>query len=79
MVRRRLGIGRHLLALVGHPLLFVESIRAGISFRAHRGLLPSSEYLAWRFHTAYGDAMSPVASEDTLAYLRWRRQMRRLR
>lgn len=74
----RLVYGRHLLALGRRPVLLWEAIRAAFAVRAHRGLIPSSEYLGWRVHTAYGDAMSPIPSEDLAAFLRWRRMMRRV-
>jgi hypothetical protein len=62
--------------LLGHPVLLWEALRTAVAFRAHRGFLPSSEYLDWRFHTAYGDDMSPVTVDDTIEFLRWRRLMR---
>jgi hypothetical protein len=46
--------------------------------RAHRGVLPSSVYIDWRFHTAYGAGMSETRHEDVESYLKWRRQMRAL-
>lgn len=78
IVRNRLGIGRHLLALIRRPILLWEAARVSVAFRTHRGLFPSSEYLDWRFHTAYGDDMSAVVVEDTIAFLGWRRRMRRV-
>jgi hypothetical protein len=46
--------------------------------RAHGGLLPSSVYVEWRVHTAYGDRMSETSADDLESYLCWRRRMRAL-
>ncbi len=72
------GLGGGLLALVRRPILLWEAVRAGIAMRAHRGLFPSSVYIAWRVHTAYGAGMSETRQEDLESYLQWRRRMRAL-
>ncbi|HEX6147085.1 MAG TPA: hypothetical protein VF083_09940 [Acidimicrobiia bacterium] len=46
--------------------------------RRHRGFLPSSDYIAWRVHTAYGNGMSETRQEDLASFLMWRRRMRGL-
>lgn len=73
------GIGRGVLRLAGRPVLLWEALRAGVAMRRHRGLLPSSDYITWRVHTAYGDDMSETRHEDLASYLRWRRMMRAIR
>ncbi len=78
MISNRLGLGRHALVLARRPVLLWEAVRAGFALRSHRGLRPSSDYLNWRVHTAYGDSMSQPTSEDLVAYLAWRRLMRRV-
>ncbi len=65
-----------MLALIGRPILLWEAVRAGFAMRAHGGLLPSSKYLEWRVHTAYGAGMSETRHEDLESYLLWRRRMR---
>lgn len=67
-----------MLALLGRPVLLWEAVRAGCAMRAHGGLLPSSKYLDWRVHTAYGSGMSETRQEDVESYLLWRRRMRAL-
>lgn len=74
----RLGLGGHLKALIREPLLLWEAIRAALAMRRLGRLLPSSSYLDWRTHTAYGDPKASVASIDMVHYLRWRRDMRRM-
>ncbi len=41
--------------------------------------LPSREYLAWRIHTAYGDAGRLPHAEEVDRYLAWVAWMRRAR
>ena len=77
IVRRRLGWGRQGLFLVAHPVLLWEALRMSFALRPQGSLMPSSEYLGWRFHTAYGNEASPTLSEDLAQFLRWRRTMRR--
>jgi hypothetical protein len=72
------GLGKDLLTLVARPVLLWEALRVGAAMRRHRGFLPSSVYIAWRFHTAYGDGMSETRQEDLTSYLSWRRKMRAL-
>jgi hypothetical protein len=72
------GLGKILLTLVTRPVLLWEALRVSVAMRRHRGFLPSSEYIAWRIHTAYGDGMSETRQEDLASYLMWRRRMRGL-
>ncbi len=72
------GLGRGLLRLVGRPVLLWEAVRAGAAMRRRGGVLPSSDYIAWRIHTAYGDGLSETRDEDLASYLSWRRRMRAL-
>jgi len=74
----RLSLGGGWLALFRRPVLLWEAIRAGVAMRAHGGLLPSSVYLDWRVHTAYGAGMSETRQDDLESYLSWRRRMRAL-
>jgi hypothetical protein len=60
------------------PGLIIEGIRAFLGNRRRGRILPSSSYLAWRSHTAYG-SVAPVATDDLIEFLAWRRSMRRLR
>jgi hypothetical protein len=73
-----LGPGKGLLTLVARPVLLWEALRVSVAMRRHGGFLPSSDYIAWRVHTAYGDGMSETRQEDVASYLRWRRRMRAL-
>lgn len=79
-----------LLRLLGrslrHPGLLVLFARVGWRFRA-RGWwrrppflpLPPAKYLAWRLHTAYGDAAVTPPLEELERYLRWVARMNRSR
>ena len=78
VMRIGLGLDRGLLTLVGRPVLLWEAIRAGAAMRRLGGVLPSSDYVAWRIHTAYGDGPSETRHEDLASYLSWRRRMRAL-
>jgi hypothetical protein len=71
-----LGLGKTLAALFVRPVLLWEGLRSLVAVRAHGGLLPSADYLHWRVHTAYGDAMSETTTDDLLKFLAWRRLMR---
>ncbi|MGH8913573.1 MAG: hypothetical protein ACRDZM_03560 [Acidimicrobiia bacterium] len=72
------GFGGGLPALIRRPILLWEAIRTGFAMRAHRGLFPSSVYVDWRVHTAYGAGMSETRQADLESYLLWRRRMRAL-
>lgn len=41
--------------------------------------IPPRSYLAWRLDTAYGDPTADPPRDEAERYLRWTRQMRRLR
>ena len=69
-------LGGHLATLARHPVLLWEAMRALFAVRRRGGLLPSSAYLEWRMHTAYGDEDGEVPKTDLLHYLTWRRSMR---
>lgn len=71
-----LGLGRILATMAVRPVLLWEALRALVAVRVHGGVLPSADYLHWRVHTAYGDAMSETTSDDLLKFLAWRRLMR---
>lgn len=47
------------------------------ALRAWAGARGRADYWAWRVQSAYGDAGAEVPSEDLVAYLRWRRRVRR--
>ncbi|GEM_PF-2168556 len=76
VVTARLGLGGHLKALIREPLLWSEAVRAVFAMRRLGRFLPSSAYLDWRTHTAYGDSKASITSIDMAHYLRWRREMR---
>jgi len=40
--------------------------------------LPDSEYLQWRIGTAYGRDDRPIAEDDVVSYLEWRKRQRSL-
>ena len=70
------GLGRGLFALAGRPILAWEALRVAVAMRRRRGALPSTVYLDWRMHTAYGQAQTELRPEDLASYLSWRRRMR---
>ncbi|MDH3462324.1 MAG: hypothetical protein OEM32_01700 [Acidimicrobiia bacterium] len=73
------AMGRAVAALLRRPVLLWEAFRAGLAVRAHGRLRPSAQYLHWRVHTAYGNHMSETTADDLIQFLKWRRQMRRIR
>ena len=66
-------------AVLGHPGLWVEAVRAWFAMGRRRGIGPSRVYLQWRAYTAYGDRMTTPGAHDLLYYLQWRREMRTIR
>ncbi len=71
-------------ALSGYPGLWLEALRAVVALVPRRWWrkppflpLPDRRYLAWRIATAYGRPDAPVASDDLVAFLRWRARQRR--
>ena len=70
------GLGRGLFALASRPVLLWEAFRAGVAMRGQHGLLPSTDYMAWRMYTAYGTGAAEPRAEDLASYLAWRRKMR---
>jgi hypothetical protein len=73
-----LGMAGMLLTLVRRPVLLWEAIRAGAAMRARRSMFPSSTYIDWRVHTAYGVDNPETQRQDLESYLLWRRRMRGL-
>lgn len=76
--------GRLVPAIVRHPALWLEALRAAWGIRCKEWripllcvLIPETEYLRWRIGTAYGDPDAEVDPADVIAYLRWRRRQRR--
>lgn len=69
------------IAVVRRPGLWFEALRAAAAL-ARRDWwrrppflpLPDRSYLQWRVATAYGDPAGPVAADDVVAYLDWRRR-----
>jgi hypothetical protein len=69
---------RLMVRILVQPTLVLLLLRAGWRFRA-RGWwrrapflpLPPAEYLAWRFHTAYGDGGAAPEIDEITRYLRW--------
>jgi hypothetical protein len=76
-MRDGLGMREVLSTLIRRPALLGEAVRVFFAMRSHRGLSPSSAYLDWRVHTAYGDGMSGFRQDDLATFLSWRRRMRR--
>jgi hypothetical protein len=64
------------LAVLRHPGLWFEAVRAWFGMRRIGGLSPSRVYLQWRTFTAYGDHLTTMSAHDLLNYLQWRREMR---
>jgi hypothetical protein len=74
---------RVLLALIRHPSLWAEAVRALWAVRCKEWRSPllfvpmfEREYLRWRIGTAYGDPDAGADPDDVVAFLRWRRQQR---
>ncbi|HHC08188.1 MAG TPA: hypothetical protein ENK55_05680 [Actinobacteria bacterium] len=74
-----------LIAVGRRPWLWAEALRAAAAMAPRRWWLrppflplPDRRLVRWRLETAYGE-VRPVAGEDLVAYLRWRRRQRRLR
>ncbi len=64
------------------PLSAARAIRVGLKFRARNWMrrppflpLPPMEYIEWRLHTAYGDALPEP--DEVMRYLRWVDRMRK--
>jgi hypothetical protein len=76
-VRNRLGLVSRWGALVRHPGLWFEVFRLLAAIRRRRRPWPSAAYLGWRSQTAYGETL-PIPGDDLIAFLAWRRSMRRL-
>lgn len=64
-------------AVLRRPRLWSEAMRALWAFRVRNGVLPGSELLRWRLDTAYGSPRHPVDGGDLVAFLHWRRSVRR--
>ena len=78
-----MAFGSPILAVLGRPALWAEATRALAAFsrdgwwrRAPFLPIPNREYVRWRIATAYGSAGAPVAGDDVVAYLRWRKRQR---
>ncbi len=72
-------------AVLRRPSLWLEALSVARSLAPRRWWsrppflpLPDPELLAWRAATAYGSER-PIASDDLVAYLRWRKRQRRTR
>jgi hypothetical protein len=68
-----------ILALVRHPVLLLEAVRALLAMRRSGGVRVAGPYLAWRRATAYGDLLTTMSARDVVNYLAWRREMRSIR
>jgi hypothetical protein len=73
-----------LLRALGKPRAAVDLLALAWAFRRRRWWarapflpLPDPAYLAWRLHTAYGEARSVPPVEDVLRFARWRREILR--
>lgn len=75
----RSGWTRAITAVVARPSLWREAISTaarmlpGVDGR--RFAKPSSDYMAWRLSTAYGDSGADPDPSDLVEYLEWCRQM----
>lgn len=67
------------LAILRHPILLLEAVRAWFAMRRAGGVGMAGPYLSWRTVTAYGDHLTTVSAHDLLRYLEWRREMRAIR
>ena len=77
MTWRRLILGLALRAL-RHPLTGLALLQVAWRFRRHDWYrrapflpIPSTEYMRWRMHTAYGDEGAVPPPEDVVRYARW--------
>lgn len=70
MLRQSIG------AVIRHPGIWIEAVKAARSTASGRGLSPNPEYLAWRTETAYGSSKAAMPPHDLVQYLRWRRRQR---
>jgi hypothetical protein len=68
-----------ILALLRHPVLFVEAVRTWFALRRSGGVGVAGPYLAWRRLTAYGELLTTFGAQDVVNYLTWRREMRTIR
>jgi hypothetical protein len=66
-------------ALLSHPVLCWEAMRAWAGMRRSGGLGLSRAYMQWRILTAYGDSLTATRGEDLVKYLAWRRELRAVR
>lgn len=73
-----LGPGTIRTLVLRRPFLILEAIRLFFATRKRTRLVPSSSYLDWRSHTAFG-AVTATPADEFLDFVRWRGQMRRLR
>jgi hypothetical protein len=63
--------------LARHPGFLAEAVGAWMALGG--GSKATADYRRWRLHTAYGDDNPLLIGSDLVPFLRWRRQMRRLR
>lgn len=68
---------RMAVAVLRHPSVWWEGLRAMMSMRASSGAF-SNEYLLWRTATVYGDSHTPIPARDLVDFLAWRGRQRRL-
>ncbi len=71
------------VAIIRRPRLWGEALRATLALAPigwwrRRPFLPLPEraYLAWRVHTAYGEATARMTPSDVVSYLEWRKCQR---
>ncbi len=76
-MRDRSGLGSLFGAVVRRPPLWIEALRMLSAVRRRGRPWPSSAYIRWRSHTAYGEVI-PFPIEDLTEFLEWRRSMRRM-
>jgi hypothetical protein len=63
--------------LTRHPGLLIEAVSLWMALGGWSKA--AAEYRRWRLHTAYGGDNPRLMESDLVHFLRWRRQMRRLR
>lgn len=68
---------RMAVAVLRHPSVWWEGLRAMMSMRASSGAF-SKEYLSWRTATVYGDPLTSIPARDVVDFLAWRSRQRKL-
>jgi hypothetical protein len=80
------GPSRFVVRCLARPRLWPLLLGAAWRFRRRRWYLrppflpvPSTEYMRWRLHTAFGDEKAQPDVDQLEAYLKWTRSMQKSR